>query len=182
MKRTAVYAGSFDPITNGHMWMITTALKLFDKLVILIATNPQKKYMFDVPTRSDMIFRCLDDASPYRSCVEIHVLAPEDYVVDYAKKIGAGFLLRGVRTVADFDYEKAINLINMDIELSVQTVFLMPPRSVAEISSSMVKGLIGPKGWADIVERYVPLHVRFELEKLAKPAWIATAETLRKDK
>lgn len=168
MTRKVIYAGSFDPITNGHLWMITTALKIFDKVIVLIATNPQKKYMFDVADRADMIFRCFDPNAPTKDCIEVHTLAPEDYVVDYAKKIDAHFLLRGVRAVADFDYERAINLINMDIESSVQTVFLMPPRSVAEISSSMVKDLIGPKGWEDVVERYVPLHVRFELEKVIK--------------
>jgi len=163
MKRIAMYAGSFDPITNGHLWMIERAIEMFDKLIVLIASNPTKKYMFDIPTRADMVFKCLEEHYLVKQNIEVHVLGPDDYVVNYAMKLGVKFLLRGIRTVADFDYERSLNLINTDIEPIIHTIFLMPPRHLAEISSSTVKSILGPVGWQDIVYKYVPMGAYDEL-------------------
>jgi pantetheine-phosphate adenylyltransferase len=167
--RKAVYAGSFDPVTNGHMWMIKEGIKLFDRLVVVIAQNPSKKTcMFSTEKRAQLLTECLNLAlsGADRKRVEVHILGNVDYVIAYARKIGATFLLRGIRTVSDFDYERALRLINSDIAKYIQTVFLMPPRSVAEVSSSMVSGLIGPDGWLKTVSKYVPKPVSETLKDI----------------
>ena len=78
------------------------------------------------------------------------------YLVDYAKRMNAHYILRGIRSTHDYEYERVMRHINSDMAPEIDTVFLMPPRDIAEISSSMIKGLIGPAGWEDIVRRYVP--------------------------
>ena len=154
MKRTAVYAGSFDPITNGHLWMIAEGAKLFDKLIVLVADNPNKKCLFSVYGRIEMINNSIADELNIEVCQ-----LENEYTIKRAKEKGAAYLLRGIRTVSDFDYERALRLINNDIDQDVQTVFLMPPRDLAEISSSLVKGLIGFPGWEKLISKYVPKNV-----------------------
>ena len=78
------------------------------------------------------------------------------YLVDYAKEKGAAYVLRGVRSPADYEFERVMRYINNDLAPEINTVFLMPPRDLAQVSSSMVKGLIGPEGWEKTVRRYVP--------------------------
>ena len=78
------------------------------------------------------------------------------YLVDYARSIGATYILRGIRSPADFEYERVMRHINADICPEITTVFLMPPRQIAEVSSSLVKGMVGPDGWETTVERFVP--------------------------
>ena len=81
------------------------------------------------------------------------------YLIDYAKETGATHILRGVRSPGDYDYERVMRNINGDLDPNITTVFLMPPRDIAEVSSSMVRGLIGPKGWKPVVRKYVPAPV-----------------------
>ncbi|EGV36750.1 pantetheine-phosphate adenylyltransferase [Neisseria weaveri LMG 5135] len=78
------------------------------------------------------------------------------FLVHYAESIGAGYIVRGIRTAADYEYERSMRYINGDLQPQISTVFLMPPREFAEVSSTMVKGLVGPDGWRDIVHRYLP--------------------------
>ncbi|MDD4937872.1 MAG: pantetheine-phosphate adenylyltransferase [Candidatus Shapirobacteria bacterium] len=150
-ERKAVYAGSFDPPTNGHVWMIEQGSKLFDNLVVSIGTNPDKKYTFSVEERLEMLKESVKNCSNV-SFDEFN----NKYLVNYAKQIGADFILRGTRNSIDFDFEKAMNNVNQDIDSNIITVFLIPPRELCEISSSLVKGLIGPDGWEEIVCKYVP--------------------------
>lgn len=150
MKK-AVYAGSFDPPTNGHLWMIQQGLEIFDTLIVAVGSNPSKNYTFTIPDR----IKLLQESVP--SCERL-IFDDFDnkYLVDYAKSVGADYILRGIRSAADYEYERVMRAINGDLNREIQTVFLMPPRNIAEVSSSMVKGLIGPKGWEDTVRRYVP--------------------------
>jgi len=148
---TAVYAGSFDPPTNGHLWMIQRGLELFDRLIVAIGTNPGKQYSFSVEQR----LRLLKASVP--SCERLEISHFDNrYLVDYAKQKKAAYILRGVRTGDDYEYERVMRHINADLAPEITTIFLMPPRDIAELSSSMVKGLIGPEGWEDTVRRYVP--------------------------
>jgi pantetheine-phosphate adenylyltransferase len=149
--RTAVYAGSFDPPTNGHLWMIERGLEMFDHLIVAIGDNPSKRYSFSVEERLDLL-RATTTAS------ERLVIAHLDnrYLVDYARKMGAKYLLRGIRSPHDYEYERVMRHINSDMVPEITSVFLMPPRDIAEVSSNMIKSLIGPKGWEDTVRRYVP--------------------------
>lgn len=151
MKRKAVYAASLDPVTNGHLWVIEQGAKLFDELVVAIGTNPGKRYTFSLQDRLEM----LRQATARFENVSVDAYVNE-FLVNYARSIGARYILRGIRSEADFNYERTMMLINSDLDASIVTIFLLPPREIAEISSSMVKGLVGPHGWEEIVRPYVP--------------------------
>jgi pantetheine-phosphate adenylyltransferase len=158
MKRIAVYAGTFDPITLGHSWMIEQGANLFDRLIVAIGVNPDKRCLFSV---EDRLLLLRDSAQQFPN-VEVDSFG-NAFLIHYAQSVGAQFILRGIRNESDYEYERAMRNINGDLAGSVTTIFLMPPRDIAEVSSSMVKGLIGPEGWESIVEKYVSVHV---LEKL----------------
>jgi pantetheine-phosphate adenylyltransferase len=149
--RTAVYAGSFDPPTNGHLWMIEQGLAMFDRLIVAIGNNPSKRYSFTVEERLELL-RLSTQAS------DNLVIAHFDnrYLVDYARKRDARYVLRGIRSSSDYEYERVMRHINADMAPEITTVFLMPPRDIAEVSSNMIKGLTGPQGWEETVRRYVP--------------------------
>lgn len=160
MKK-AVYAGSFDPLTNGHMWIIEHAATIFDQLVIAIGHNPQKSYTLPLDVRLEM----LNQATDKLSNIELTILDNE-FLVHYAKRLQANFIIRGVRNSNDYEYERSMHYINSDLCSDIDTVFLMPPRKYAEVSSSMVKGLIGPDGWQDIIKQYIPISVFNKLEQI----------------
>ncbi|QMT33747.1 pantetheine-phosphate adenylyltransferase [Conchiformibius steedae DSM 2580] len=149
--RRAVYAGSFDPPTNGHLWMIAQAQQLFDELIVAIGVNADKKSTYTVAERQQM----LQDITAQFANVRIAAFE-NDFLVNYADSVGARFIVRGIRTGADYEYERAVRYINADLQPEIRTVFLMPPREIAEISSTMVKGLVGYKGWRQVLLRYVP--------------------------
>lgn len=149
--KTAVYAGSFDPPTNGHLWMIQQGLALFDKLIVAIGNNPSKTYTFSVPDRIEL----LQASVPENEHLSIEHF-DNRYLVDYAQEQGARYILRGIRSPGDYEYERVMRHINSDLAPEVTTCFLMPPRELAQVSSSMVESLIGPQGWEATVQRYVP--------------------------
>ncbi len=149
--RTAVYAGSFDPPTNGHLWMIQRGLEMFDRLIVAIGSNPSKSYSFTVEERLDML-----RASTTQTAGLVIAHFDNRYLVDYAKKMDAKYILRGIRSPNDYEYERVMRHINADMAPDITTVFLMPPRDIAELSSNMIKGLTGPTGWEETVRRYVP--------------------------
>lgn len=149
--RRAVYAGSFDPPTNGHLWMITQANQLFDELIVAIGVNPDKKSTFSIEERKIMLEQMLKDFPNVRVASFAN-----QFLVNYANSMGAEYIVRGIRSNADYEYERAIRYINADLQPNIRTVFLMPPREIAEISSTMVKGLVGVNAWENVVQRYVP--------------------------
>ena len=150
MQRT-VYAGSFDPITNGHVWMIEQGRRLFDELVVAIGVNPDKRYLFPLAEREAML-REVTSQSP-----NVRVTTFENlFLVHYAKQIEAGYILRGIRNEADYQYERGMRYVNGEFDDSIRTVFLIPPRDLVEVRSSFVKGLVGPTGWEPMVQKYVP--------------------------
>ena len=149
--RTAVYAGSFDPPTHGHLWMIERGLEMFDRLIVAIGSNPSKSYSFTVAERLDLL------RESTAACERLEIAHFDNrYLVDYAKKMQAKYILRGIRSPNDYEYERVMRHINADMAPDVTTVFLMPPRDIAELSSSMIKSLTGPTGWEETVRRYVP--------------------------
>ena len=149
--RRAVYAGSFDPLTNGHLWMIECGARLFDELIVAVGNNPDKHYTFSLQERVAMT----RGAVAGRSTISVDSFEAE-FLVRYARFVQADYILRGIRNVHDYDFERGMRNVNDDLEPSITSVFLMPPREMAETSSSLVKGLIGPKGWPDVVRVYVP--------------------------
>lgn len=158
MKRKAVYAGSFDPPTNGHMYMIREGARLFDELVVAVGHNPDKKTTFSLEQR----LRLLREVTSGLENVRIDEFESQ-YLVRYAARIGAGYMLRGLRNSDDFQYENVFRQVNADLEPEVTTVFLITPRLLAETSSSFVKGLVGPQGWREVVKGFVPAPVLEEL-------------------
>lgn len=153
MKR-AIYAGSFDPITNGHLWMIQRGAELFDELIVAVGSNPDKSYTFDEATRLELLRQTTQGIPKLRIASFVN-----RFLIDYAREHHCTHLLRGIRSEADFSYEKSMRHINGDLCPAIDTIFLIPPREIAEISSSFVKGLIGPEGWKQIVKPYVPAPV-----------------------
>lgn len=151
--RKAVYAGSFDPLTNGHLWMIEQGSKLFDELIISIGIRPEKKdkYTFSLDERLEMIRQTTKD---FPNITADHF--ENKFLFKYARQIGARYILRGIRNKDDYEDEKTMRVVNGDLALDIQTVFLMPPKEVVDISSGFVKDLVGPEGWEDVVRRYVP--------------------------
>ncbi len=150
-QRLAVYAGTFDPLTVGHMWMIEQGVNLFDRLIVAIGINPGKKCLFSVEERLEM----LRESTKHLSGLEITSFTNQ-FLFNYAHSIGAQYVLRGIRTESDYEYERVMRNVNGDLGPDITIVFLMPPRDIAEISSSMVEELIGPEGWRSVIKGYVP--------------------------
>lgn len=119
MKKIAVYPGSFDPITNGHVDIIKRSLGVFDELIVLIAYNPNKKTLFSVEERVEMIREVVRDHK------NIRVDSFDGLLVDYVKTAGANVILRGLRALSDFEYEFQLALINRRLDRDIETVFLM---------------------------------------------------------
>ena len=139
--RTAVYPGSFDPITNGHLDIIRRAGKLYDKLIVGVLNNPGKKTpMFSVEERMEMIRSVTEDIP------NVEVDSFEGLLVDFAKANGANVIIKGLRTVADFEYEFQMALLNKALNPEYETMFLMTDTKYSYISSSMVKELAGFHG------------------------------------
>lgn len=165
MSDSAVYAGSFDPPTNGHVWMIEQGARLFDKLIVAVARNPEKGYSYELDQRVGW----LSDICKNHANVEVAVIENE-FLAHYASRANARFVIRGIRNEADYQYERGMRYVNSDLNTNLTTVFLMPPRELCEISSSFVKGMIGPDGWASVVENYVPACVFKDLKHDAQGA------------
>ncbi len=163
MKIIAVYAGTFDPVTLGHLWMIEQGSALFDTLIVAIGTNPEKQCYFSLRDRISL----LKESTKKFVNVKVAEFSGQ-FLIRYTESIGAKFLLRGIRDTNDYEYEKSLRHINSDISPGITTVFLMPPREIAEVSSSIVKGLVGSEGWEVVLGKYVPECVLQTLKEIKK--------------
>jgi pantetheine-phosphate adenylyltransferase len=134
MTRTGVYPGTFDPITLGHMDIIRRGKKLVDRLVIGVTTNPSKSPMFTVEERMAMVRREIDGLGG-----EIEVVSFDSLLMDFAEREGAFVILRGLRAVADFEYEYQMAGMNQQLNDRIETVFLMADVSLQPIASRLVK-------------------------------------------
>lgn len=152
MSRTAIYAGSFDPPTNGHLWMISRGAEMFDELIVVLAVNPDKAGFLSIEERQRLLSSMVADL-PGNVRVEV---VKQGFLVDFASRVGASYLLRGIRNTIDFEYEKAMARMNARMQPDIQSVFLMPPSELEEISSSMVRGFVGLPGGARWVQACVP--------------------------
>lgn len=150
-KRIAVYPGTFDPITMGHLDIIQRGLTLFDKVIVAIASNPGKQPLFTLAERQEMIRACFPADEQRVEVDEVSGL-----LVDYAYRRGARAIIRGLRAVSDFDYEFQLALMNRRIEREVETVFLMTGFRWIYISSSIIKDAARHGG---DVSGLVPDHV-----------------------
>lgn len=133
--RTAVYPGSFDPITNGHLDIIRRGLRLFDRVVVAVLVNREKKTLFTVGERMDMITETLGDVDTGR----IEIASFNGLLVDYVKEIDADAILRGIRAISDFEFEFQMALMNRKLLKTVDTVFMMPDERFSYLSSRLVR-------------------------------------------
>ena len=132
--KIAVYPGSFDPITNGHLEILHRALNIFDKVIMLVAVNPSKKTRFSPEERATMIKEAVNNP-------RVEVDSYDGLTVKYAKEHGAHHLIRGLRAVTDFEYEFSLASANDYIDESIDTVFLMSKAEKSFINSSMIMEL-----------------------------------------
>ncbi|SFM52405.1 pantetheine-phosphate adenylyltransferase [Thermodesulforhabdus norvegica] len=135
----AVYPGSFDPITNGHLDLITRGLKLFDRIIIAVAVNPAKTPLFTLEERLELIKESLRDY-PQRHRIEVDAF--EGLLMDYVKRVNAKAILRGLRAVSDFEYEFQMALMNRRLNSDVETFFLMTGMRWIYISSRIIKEVV----------------------------------------
>jgi pantetheine-phosphate adenylyltransferase len=129
----AVYPGSFDPLTNGHLDLIERSLRIFDELIVAVVTNPAKTALFSDEERVEII----RDATRHLGHLEIMVF--EGLLVDFVTKVGARAIVRGLRAVSDFEYEFQMALMNRKLREEIETVFLMPHEAYSYISSRLIK-------------------------------------------
>lgn len=135
-SRVAVFPGSFDPLTKGHEAVVRKALPLFDQIIIAIGTNSSKKSHFDLETRLQHI------QAVFEGVEKIKVLTYSGLTVDFCKANGANFIVRGLRDVKDFEYEKNIAIMNNKIENDVETVFFMTDPEFSAINSVIVRDIL----------------------------------------
>ena len=133
MQRTAIYPGSFDPVTNGHLDIIKRGLTLFDKIIVTILENPEKNAFFTVPERIELLEASLKNIG------NIEITSDGGLLVDFAVKHKAQAILRGMRAVSDFEYEFQMALMNRKLNRDIQTVFLMTGLRWIFTSSSIIK-------------------------------------------
>jgi pantetheine-phosphate adenylyltransferase len=149
-ERIAIYPGTFDPVTFGHLDVLERAAKLFDTVIISVAKSSSKSTLFSYTERVDMI------TSAAKGINNIRVAAFEGLLVDYAKSQGADSIIRGLRAVSDFEYEFQMALTNRKIASGIETVFLMPSEKYSYISSTLVREIAKYNG---DVSAFVPGEV-----------------------
>jgi pantetheine-phosphate adenylyltransferase len=153
-SKIAVYPGTFDPLTNGHVDIVKRSLALFDQVIIAVAVNSKKQSLFSVVERIALIEKVLKDEK------KLIVTQLEGLTADFCKEKGAVAIIRGLRAVADFDYEYAISILNKKLASDVDTVFFMASGENSFISSSMVKEVAR---YGKNVNDYVPEEITIAL-------------------
>ena len=139
LMKIAVFPGSFDPITLGHLDIVNRGINLFDKIIIGVGSNSEKKYMFPIINTIEFVKKT------FETFQSIEIESFEGLTIDFCKKKNAGFILRGVRNPGDFEFEKTIALTNRKLS-GIETIFLLTSPSTSYISSSIVREIIANKG------------------------------------
>jgi len=159
--KIAIYPGAFDPITNGHFDIIERSAHMFDRVVVGVTENPAKAPLFPIEERVEMIRQAVAGLS------RVSVEAFDGLTVDFARRVGARYIVRGLRAVSDFDYELQMGMMNRQLAPDVETVFLVPAAEYSFVSSTLVKDVIRLGG---SVSGFVPPAVEKRLlERLAPP-------------
>ncbi len=153
--KIAVFPGSFDPITNGHVDLVKRALPLFDKIIVSVGINTQKKYLFSLEERLEWLEKVFQNEP------KVEVDSFENLTANYCNRIGARYLLRGLRNGSDFDYEKTISQMNNIIGDGLETIFLISRPQFSHISSTIVREII--KGGAD-ADAFIPKEIKIKIK------------------
>jgi pantetheine-phosphate adenylyltransferase len=158
MKKIAIYPGTFDPITNGHLDLVARAEQIFDQVIIAVSDNPRKNPLFDTRERVAMV----DEAIKHIPHVSVESF--DDLLVNFVARKNAKFVIRGLRAVSDFEYEFQLASANRRLDSNVETIFLTPSEANYFISSSLVREISFYQG---DVSSFVPPHV----EQVLKDKW-----------
>ena len=151
MKRTAIFPGSFDPITRGHENVILRAAQLFDQVIVAVGNNSSKKCLFDVEKRVGFI------EQTFVTNPKIEVDTFDGLTVEFCRKMNAKYILRGLRNALDFEYEKSISQLNKELDSEIETVFLITAPEFSAISSTIVREIIINNGDASA---FIPAQIK----------------------
>ena len=163
--RRAIYPGSFDPVTNGHLDVIERAVKLFDEVIVAVAVNSQKQALFTFEERLDLLTRTTTVHAD-----RLRIVRLDGLLVDYARREGATAIVRGLRAVSDFEFEFQMALMNRKLESSVETIFLMPKEDYTYLSSRIIKEIARLGGEVgSFVPKCVSAALRGKFPALPKP-------------
>lgn len=158
-RKIAIVPGSFDPITYGHIDIIKRSAQLFDEVIVAILVNPDKKYLFTLEEREEMINESIKDFK------NVKVDSFSGLLVNYAKRVNSTVIVRGLRAVSDFEYEMQLTFMNKALDENIETFYMMANKQYSFISSSIVKGV---SGFGADLSKFVPKHVEERLEKKMK--------------
>jgi pantetheine-phosphate adenylyltransferase len=136
MSRTALFPGSFDPVTVGHIEVISRSLELFDKIIVGVGHNATKNYMFPLQDRLQWI------RDSFQNVPQVEVETYTGLTIEFCKKVGARFILRGLRTSADFEFERSIAQMNHYLDNGIETIFILSSPQYAPVSSTIVRDII----------------------------------------
>ena len=156
MKRIAVFPGSFDPITKGHESVVKRAIGLFDEIIVAVGLNSRKKYYFPIEQRIEWI------KYVFKDILGVSVEKYDGLTVDFCKKNNAKYILRGLRTSADFEFERSIGQINKKMHSSIETVFLLTTPEYTPLNSSIVRDVLRCGG--DITQ-FIPEGININTRK-----------------
>jgi len=152
MQKIALFPGSFDPITRGHVDIISKGLGIFDRIIIGIGSNTSKKPLFSIEQRMEWIRSVFEGES------RLEVMSYEGLTVSFCKELNANYIIRGLRSGLDFEYEQSIAFANKEMEPAIETVFLLSSPSYSNISSTIVRDIIVNKG---DYSKFVPAGIKF---------------------
>lgn len=155
--RIGIYPGSFDPLTNGHLDIIERSKKICDKLIVAVARNSAKNALFSIDERLEILMKSCESC---KDC-DVEVVTFDGLLVDYCKRNGVDFMIRGLRAIVDFEYEYAIALMNKKLAPDIETIFMMARGEYSFVSSNMVKEVASYNG---DVSTLVPQFVQKKLQ------------------
>jgi len=157
--RTAIYPGSFDPPTNGHLDVVERAVKLFDRVIVAVAANEAKHPLFSLEERMDLVRRSIQHLK------NVEADSFDGLLVDYAKQRSAQAVVRGLRAISDFEFEFQLALMNRKLDERVETIFMMPKDTYTFLSSRIIKEIARLGG---DISAFVPSHVQAALKAKLK--------------